>query len=97
MKRCREALNHAIKVMIKSRTLSLSEAYRPLYNILRVNMDCSLKLLRIIRESITIIESWSSNTNGCGVPRAKTFWLAYEYSYKEMMCSRCGHGSSTKH
>ncbi|MEM1605186.1 MAG: RNA-guided endonuclease TnpB family protein [Fervidicoccaceae archaeon] len=85
MRRYREALNYAVRVVIENRALSLSKAHRLLYNTLnekyglpsRITIDC-------YREAIAIAKSWLGNPSGGNMPRAKTLrlWLTYRQSYR---------------
>jgi IS605 OrfB family transposase len=85
MERYREALNHAIKVVIENKALSLGKAHNLLYNALkerynlpsRVAIDC-------YREAIAIAKSWLGNRSRGRVPRARTprLWLTHRRSYR---------------
>ena len=44
MKRYREGLNHAIKVVIESKALSLGKAHKLLYNVLKERYDLPSKV-----------------------------------------------------
>jgi IS605 OrfB family transposase len=85
MRKYREALNYAVRVVIENRALSLGKAHRLLYNTLnekyglpsRITIDC-------YREAIAIAKSWLGNPSGGNMPRAKTLrlWLTYRQSYR---------------
>ena len=63
VERYKEALNHAIKVVIENKALSLGKAHKLLYNVLkerynlpsRVAIDC-------YREAMAITKSWLNNS-----------------------------------
>jgi IS605 OrfB family transposase len=85
MKRYREALNHAIKVVIENKALSLRKAHKLLYSILKERYGLPSKIaVDCYREAIAIAKSWLSNSNRGRVPRAKTprLWLTHGYSYR---------------
>jgi putative transposase len=85
MYRYREALNHAIKVVIENRALSLSKAHRLLYNTLKERYGLPPKVaIDCYREAIAIAKSWLSNPNRGNIPRAKTLrlWLTHKQSYR---------------
>jgi hypothetical protein len=85
MRRYREALNYAIKVVIENKALSLSRAHKLLYSVLkgryglpsRIAQDC-------YREAIAIAKSWLNNPGRGNMPRAKAprIWLTNRYSYR---------------
>jgi putative transposase len=85
MRRYREALNYAIRVVIENRALSLSKAHRLLYDTLkeryglpsRIAIDC-------YREAIAIAKSWLNNPSRGSMPRAMAprIWLTNSYSYR---------------
>jgi putative transposase len=85
MRRYREALNYAIRVVIENRALSLSKAHRLLYDTLkekyglpsRIAIDC-------YREAIAIAKSWLNNPSRGSMPRAMAprIWLTSKYSYR---------------
>jgi len=85
MKRYGEALNHAIKVVIENKVLSLGKAHKRLYSILKERYNLPSKIAQdCYREAIAIAKSWLSNSNRGRVPRAKTprLWLTHGYSYR---------------
>jgi predicted transposase len=85
LKRYREALNHAIKVVIENRALSLSKAHKLLYSVLRERYGLPSKIAQdCYREAIAIAKSWLGNPNRGRVPRAKTprLWLTNKHSYR---------------
>ena len=85
MKRYREALNHAIKVVIEDRALSLGKAHRLLYSVLKERFDLPSKIAQdCYREAVAIAKSWLSNPNRGKVPRARTprLWLTSGRSYR---------------
>jgi IS605 OrfB family transposase len=85
MKRYREALNHAIKVVIEDRALSLGKAHRLLYSVLKERFDLPSKIAQdCYREAVAIAKSWLSNPNRGKVPRARTprLWLTSGCSYR---------------
>jgi putative transposase len=85
MRRYREALNYAIKVVIENKALSLSKAHKLLYNVLKERYNLPSKVAQdCYREAITIAKSWLSNPNRGRIPRARTprLWLTHRYSYR---------------
>jgi IS605 OrfB family transposase len=85
MRRYREALNYAIKVVIENRALSLGKAHKLLYNVLKERYGLPSKVAQdCYREAMVIAKSWLSNPNRGRVPRAKTprLWLTNKYSYR---------------
>jgi len=85
MRRYREALNYAIKVVIESKALSLGKAHKLLYSVLKERYNLPSKVAQdCYREAIAIAKSWLSNPNRGRVPRAKTprLWLTNRYSYR---------------
>jgi len=85
MKRYREGLNHAIKVVIENKALSLGKAHKLLYNVLKERYGLHSKIaVDCYREAIAIAKSWLSNPNRGRVPRAKTprLWLTHRQSYR---------------
>uniref|UniRef100_A0A7J2U4C8 Transposase n=1 Tax=Ignisphaera aggregans TaxID=334771 RepID=A0A7J2U4C8_9CREN len=85
MKRYREALNHAIKVVIENKALSLGKAHKLLYSILKERYGLPSKIaIDCYREAIAIAKSWLGNPNRGRVPGAKTprLWLTNKYSYR---------------
>jgi IS605 OrfB family transposase len=85
MKRYREALNHAIKVVIENKALSLGKAHKLLYSVLKERYGLPSKIaVDCYREAIAIAKSWLSNPNRGRIPRAKTprLWLTHGYSYR---------------
>jgi len=85
MRRYREALNHAIRVVIENKALSLGKAHKLLYSVLKEGYGLPSKIaVDCYREAIAIARSWLSNSNRGRVPRAKTprLWLTHRYSYR---------------
>jgi predicted transposase len=85
MYRYREALNHAIKVVIENETLTLGKVHRLLYDILKEKYGLPSKVaIDCYREAIAIAKSWLNNSNKGRMPRAKTMriWLTHKYSYR---------------
>lgn len=85
MRRYREALNHAIKVVIENKALSLSKAHKLLYNVLKERYGLPPKIAQdCYREAIAIAKSWLRNPNRGRIPRAKTLrlWLTHMQSYR---------------
>jgi putative transposase len=85
LKRYRDALNHAIRVVIENRALSLGKAHKLLYSALKEGYNLPSKVaVDCYREAIAIARSWLSNSNRGRVPRAKTprLWLTHRYSYR---------------
>jgi predicted transposase len=63
MRRYREALNHAIKVVIENKALSLSKAHKLLYNVLKEGYGLPSKVSQdCYREAIAIAKSWLNNS-----------------------------------
>jgi predicted transposase len=85
MKRYREALNYAIKIIIENKLLSLSKVHKLLYNILKERYGLPSKIAQdCYRETIVIAKSWLRNPRKGKIPKAKTLriWLSHKYSYK---------------
>jgi hypothetical protein len=85
MYRYREALNHAIRVVIENEALTLGKAHRLLYNILKYGYGLPPKVaVDCYREAIAIAKSWLNNPSRGDMPRAKTLriWLTHKYSYR---------------
>jgi IS605 OrfB family transposase len=85
MKRYRDALNHAIKVVIENNALTLGKAHRLLYNVLKDRYGLPSKVaIDCYREAIAIAKSWLNNPNRGNTPRAKTprLWLTHKQSYR---------------
>jgi putative transposase len=85
MRKYREALNYAIKVVIENKVLSLGKAHKLLYSILKERYGLPSKVaVDCYREAIAIARSWLSNSNRGRVPRARTprLWLTHGYSYR---------------
>jgi len=85
VERYREALNHAIKVVIENKALSLSKAHKLLYNVLKERYGLPSKVSQdCYREAIAITKSWLNNSNRGRIPRARTprLWLTHKYSYR---------------
>jgi hypothetical protein len=85
VRRYREALNYAVKVVIESKVLSLGKAHKLLYSVLKERYNLPSKVAQdCYREAIAIAKSWLSNPNRGRVPRAKAprLWLTNRYSYR---------------
>jgi IS605 OrfB family transposase len=85
MERYREALNHAIKVVIENKALSLGKAHELLYNALKERYNLPSKIaVDCYREAIAIAKSWLGNRSRGRVPRARTprLWLTHRRSYR---------------
>ena len=85
MRRYKEALNHAIKVVIENKALSLGKAHRLLYKVLKKRYYLPSKVAQdCYREAIAIAKSWLSNPNRGRMPRAKAprIWLTNKQSYR---------------
>ncbi|WP_440059805.1 RNA-guided endonuclease TnpB family protein [Thermogladius sp. 4427co] len=85
LKRYRDALNYSIRVLIESKTTSISKAHKLLYEKLkkyfglpsRIAQDC-------YREAIAITRSWLRNKRRGRIPSVKTLrmWLTHEQGYR---------------
>ena len=78
-------LNHAIRVVIENKALTLSKAHRLLYNTLKEKYNLPPKIAQdCYRGAIAIAKSWLNNPNRGNMPRAKTLriWLTHKYSYR---------------
>jgi len=85
MRRYREGLNYAIRVVVENNALSLGKAHKLLYNILKERYGLPSKVAQdCYREAIAIAKSWLGNPNRGRVPGAKTprLWLTHGYSYR---------------
>jgi IS605 OrfB family transposase len=85
MRKYREALNNAIRVVIENKYLSLGKAHKLLYSILKERYGLPSKIaIDCYREAIAIAKSWLRNPNRGRIPRAKIprIWLSYRYSYR---------------
>jgi IS605 OrfB family transposase len=85
MRRCREGLNYAVKVVIENKALSLGKAHKLLYSVLKEGHGLASRIAQdCYREATAIARSWLSNSNRGRVPRAKTprLWLTHRYSYR---------------
>jgi IS605 OrfB family transposase len=85
MKRYREALNYAIKVIIENKLLSLGKAHKLLYNILKEKYGLPSKIaIDCYREAIAIAKSWLRNQNRGKIPTIKTLrmWLTPSQGYR---------------
>lgn len=85
IRRYREALNHAINVVIENRALSLSKAHRLLYNTLKEKYGLPSKIAQdCFSEAVAIAKSWLNNSNRGRIPRAKAprLWLTHRDSYR---------------
>jgi predicted transposase len=64
MKRYREALNYAIKVVIENKALSLGKAHKLLYSVLKERYGLASRIAQdCYREAIAIAKSWFNNSN----------------------------------
>jgi IS605 OrfB family transposase len=85
MRRYREALNYAIRVVIENRALSLSKAHILLYKVFKERYGLPPKIAQdCYREAIAIAKSWLSNHSRGNMPRAMAprIWLTRGYSYR---------------
>jgi len=85
VERYKEALNHAIKVVIENKALSLGKTHKLLYNVLKERYGLPSKVaIDCYREAMAITKSWLNNSNRGRVPRARTprLWLTHRYSYR---------------
>jgi putative transposase len=85
MRRYMEGLNHAIRVIVENKALSLGKAHKLLYGVLKERYCLPSKVaIDCYREAIAIAKSWLGNSSGGRVPRAKTLrlWLTYRQSYR---------------
>jgi predicted transposase len=85
MRRYREALNYAIKVVIENRALSLGKAHILLYKVFKERYGLPSKVAQdCYREAIAIARSWLNNPGRGNMPRAKAprIWLTNRYSYR---------------
>jgi len=85
MYRYREALNHAIRVVVENEALTLGKAHSLLYNTLKERYGLPSKVAQdCYREAIAIAKSWLNNPNRGNMPRAKALrvWLTHKYSYR---------------
>ncbi|MCC6028316.1 MAG: RNA-guided endonuclease TnpB family protein, partial [Archaeoglobus sp.] len=85
MKRYREALNYAIKVVIENKALSLGKAHKLLYSVLKERYGLPSKVAQDrYREAITVAKSWLRNPKRGKIPKVKTLklWLTQGQSYR---------------
>ncbi|MEM3977500.1 MAG: RNA-guided endonuclease TnpB family protein [Fervidicoccaceae archaeon] len=85
MRRYREALNYAIKVVIENKALSFSRAHKLLYSVLKERYGLPSRIAQdCYREAIAIARSWLNNPGRGNIPRAKAprIWLTNKYSYR---------------
>jgi predicted transposase len=85
MYRYGEALNHAIRVVIENKALTLGKAHRLLYNTLKEKYGLPSKVaIDCYREAMAIAKSWLNNPSRGDMPRAKALrvWLTHKYSYR---------------
>jgi hypothetical protein len=67
MKRCMDALNCSIKVVVENKALSLGKAHKLLYSALKERYCLPSKVAQdCYREAIAIAKSWHSNPNRGG-------------------------------
>ena len=63
MKRYRDALNHAIKVVIENKALSLGKAHKLLYSVLKERYGLPSKTAQdCYREAVATAKSWLNNS-----------------------------------
>ncbi|MCQ5340832.1 MAG: transposase, partial [Candidatus Methanomethylicia archaeon] len=85
MKRYRDALNYAIKVVIENKALSLSKIHKLLYSILKERYGLPSKIAQdCYREAIAIAKSWIRNPKKEKIPTIKTLrmWLTLSQGYR---------------
>ncbi|MCQ5337374.1 MAG: zinc ribbon domain-containing protein [Candidatus Methanomethylicia archaeon] len=85
MKRYRDALNYAIKVVIENKALSLSKIHKLLYSILKEKYGLPSKIAQdCYREAIAIAKSWIRNPKKEKIPTIKTLrmWLTLSQGYR---------------
>ncbi|MCC6010626.1 MAG: RNA-guided endonuclease TnpB family protein [Fervidicoccaceae archaeon] len=85
MRRYMEGLNHAIRIIVENKALSLGKAHKLLYGVLKERYGLPSKIaIDCYREAIAIAKSWLSNPNRGRVPRTKTLriWLTNRCSYR---------------
>ena len=85
MRRYREALNYAIRVVIENKALSLGRAHKLLYSVLKERYGLPSKVAQdCYREAITVAKSWLRNPKRGKIPKAKTLklWLTQGQSYR---------------
>jgi len=85
VRRYREALNYAIRVVIENRALSLGKAHILLYKVFKERYGLPSKVAQdCYREAIAIAKSWLSNPGRGSMPRAMAprIWLTNKYSYR---------------
>jgi IS605 OrfB family transposase len=85
MRRYMEGLNHAIRVIVENKALSLGKAHKLLYGVLKERYGLPSKIaVDCYREAIAIAKSWLSNPNRGRVPRTRTLriWLTNGCSYR---------------
>jgi predicted transposase len=89
MRRYREALNYAIKVVIENKALSLGRAHKLLYSVLKERYGLPSKIAQdCYREAITVAKSWLRNPKRGKIPKVKTLklWLTQGQSYRVKDC-----------
>ncbi|MEM1605648.1 MAG: RNA-guided endonuclease TnpB family protein [Fervidicoccaceae archaeon] len=85
VRRYREALNYAVRVVIENRALSLGKAHILLYKVFKERYGLPSKVAQdCYREAIAIAKSWLSNPGRGSMPRARAprIWLTNKYSYR---------------
>ena len=85
MRRYMEGLNHAIRIIVENKALSLGKAHKLLYGVLKERYGLPSKIaIDCYREAIAIAKSWLSNPNRGRLPRTKTLriWLTNGCSYR---------------
>jgi putative transposase len=85
VRRYREALNYAVRVVIENRALSLGKAHILLYKVFKERYGLPSKVAQdCYREAIAIAKSWLSNPSRGNMPRARAprIWLTNKQSYR---------------
>jgi IS605 OrfB family transposase len=85
LRRYRGALNHAIKVLIEERALTLGKAHKLLYSTLKERFGLPSQIaIGCYREAIAIVKSWfnSSERGRAPTTRSLRMWLTRERSYR---------------
>lgn len=85
LRRYRNALNYAIRMVIEHKALTLSKAHALLYKTLKETYGLPSKVAQdCFREAIAIAKSWLKNPNKGKLPAVKTLrmWLTHRYGYR---------------
>jgi len=85
LRKYRNALNYAIRMVIEHKALTLSKAHALLYRALREAYGLPSKIAQnCYREAIAIAKSWLKNPNRGKLPAVKTLrmWLTHRYGYR---------------